>query len=770
MANGIDPTQPKKFTYTLDIRGVDEEVLFNSPDGWLKTNIKYARSKTYGGLLRSLTLPLKFVLKGAYLLRREFYTYGLLAKVNIIINKLNPINWRYGLFYLGKIDFSKFIDDQVTNVTVNAIEKDITIQIDAYDSTPYAIPLNVTAAVDVRLTPLQLGEIADFIVNTTPDFRSDAFFQVSIAQNQQLGINPSVQNTGFLAQRPGQFTPTQANFFYIARTNTKVRINSPLLPDGTVDPNGIQTSCNSGRFQFNIYKSDGTLVKTLYETPVLGVTTQQNFGFDFSLNVNTGDRLFFYILRTAGTINSFQGVNIQTGTFAMTYFTSSPPTHCKGLRASYIYDYLINIMNGPENIPVVTRSVLLTTTFKNLVITCSNSILTSQLDTLYQAGDDLQIGGSYLVLGGSVTYVLPNGTTHLYHINNTFTAIVGYPTFTTAIDQDGFVRQISVNPQIILSFRDFFQSIYSLMCGQCALGLDQGVLCLEELSYFYRTGTKTIDLGDNVVTNSFKLEPNLDFAFNTIDIGYNDQQYDAINGSQEVNSKQTYITLLTNPINKLNAISAIRADPYGIEGIRTIPGYGNVPSGQVNTSYVNSAASKSNNDAWFIYLKDNLETGQTYYQPLTVAEGCISYSGIDASYYNWKISPKQNLLRGGNFLASVFDKMKGYTIFLSSALKNTNMVTVDLTGKRVAEGEPINISDLGQQLFLPYYATIATGLEFNAQELIDVSPYGLIWFMYEGVQYKGFINEISIDGGQNSAQSFKLLISPDFKTSDMIKF
>lgn len=773
MANGIDPVNPKKFKYTLDIRGVDQVVLFNSPDGWLQTNIKYTRSKVYGGLLRSFTLPLKFVYFGAKLLRREFYTYGLLARVNLLIEKLNYKDWTYSQLYLGKIDFSQFLDDQVESVTVNSAPKDITIQIDAYDSVEYAIPFpNDNNTIDVKLNPLTLGETASLIVNTTPDFRANAFFQTSIASNQQLGINPSVQNSGFLAQAPPVLDDTQVNFFFLSRTdNNKVRISTPVDSITNIaDPQGIQTSCSAGQWQFNIYKSDGTLVKTLYTTPVLSTTTQQNFGFDFSVTLNTNDRLFFYVKNMAGIGfgSGPPGVNIQRGAISLSYSTISPPTYCKALRASYVYNYLIDQMNGQENPVVITQSNLLNIELKNLAITCSNSILTSQLDTLYQAGDNLQIGGSYVVLGGQITYVTGAGITRSYNVNDTFTAIVGFPTFTTTLLADGFVRQISVNPQIILSFKDFFQSIYAVKGAQAALGLDNGVLCLEDLSYFFRQGIMTLDLGTEITANSFKLTPNLDVAFNTIKVGYQDQQYDAINGSQEVNSEQVYTTNLTTPVKELNLISPIRADAYGIEAIRTTPGFGNVPTGQVSSFYVNTAASKSDNDVFFLWLKDAPETGHTHYQPLTVSGGTMSFSGVDPSYYNWVLSPKQNLLRGGNYVASVLDKMKGYQIILKSALKNANMVTVDLTGRRVAEADPVNISDLGAQIFLPYYVTVNTGLEFNAQELLDGNPYGEIWFTYGNVKYKGFINEVSVDEGQNTSQDFKLILTPGNKTSDFI--
>src|SRR5665213_874991 len=98
--------QPNKFKYTLDIRQVEEDVLFTSPDGWLQSNIKYVRSKLYGGVVRSFTLPIKYVERGAVLVRREFYKYGLLARVNQYIYESDPATWLYMQLFFGKLDFS----------------------------------------------------------------------------------------------------------------------------------------------------------------------------------------------------------------------------------------------------------------------------------------------------------------------------------------------------------------------------------------------------------------------------------------------------------------------------------------------------------------------------------------------------------------------------------------------------------------------------------------------------------------------------------------
>ncbi|MDB5288522.1 MAG: hypothetical protein JWR05_3471, partial [Mucilaginibacter sp.] len=253
--------QPNKFQFILNIRGVDTEVLDNAPEGWLNTAIKFTRSKVYGGLFRGETLPTKYVTKAAMLLRNEYYKNGVVAFVKNIIKLQNPFTWAYNPIYQGRLDFSTAVDD-LTSFTVNSISDDFSTQLTANDAIDYAIPMDVPEAINLELTPLALKEQADIIFNTSPDFRANAFFQLSVVNNQQNSVNSSVQGTGFLAQVPPVFDDTQTNFFYIARRTTNVHLTG-----------SISSSVSSGHYQFNIYKTGGALVRTLADV-TYGITTQ----------------------------------------------------------------------------------------------------------------------------------------------------------------------------------------------------------------------------------------------------------------------------------------------------------------------------------------------------------------------------------------------------------------------------------------------------------------------------------------------------------------
>jgi hypothetical protein len=250
---------------------------------------------------------------------------------------------------------------------------------------------------------------------------------------------------------------------------------------------------------------------------------------------------------------------------------------------------------------------------------------------------------------------------------------------------------------------------------------------------------------------------------NTLKVGYRDRQYTALNGYSEVNSQQNYITSLVTPKKEIDLQCVYRADPYGIEEIRV--------------SQNDTAASRSDNDTFMVWKKPNPENTVPfiYYHPLRTeglminpTNGQPMITGVDPSYYNWMLSPKRNLMRGGNYLASIFYNMKGYKITLSSALKNTALVTTDVNGLRVAEADPIYISTLPAPLFIPIYATFKPGLPSNALAMIDSVPYGFITFTYNSIQYKMFADTITVDVGQNTEQEFKGLLTPGNDITQLI--
>lgn len=129
----------KDLKFILSYREVTID-LDHSPSGWDDTLIKYERSTKYWGLIRSFTIPLKFVLEGAELLREAFYNDGIEAEVKLEIQKLNRLSLEYYSAYVADLDFSSFNDsDNLVEITV--IDGGASKYIKANEGTTYDVPV-----------------------------------------------------------------------------------------------------------------------------------------------------------------------------------------------------------------------------------------------------------------------------------------------------------------------------------------------------------------------------------------------------------------------------------------------------------------------------------------------------------------------------------------------------------------------------------------------------------------------------------------------------
>lgn len=798
----------KKFKYFFDIRGIETHELDNAPDGWRDTIIEYNRSKEFNGVFRSLTLPYKFVKNAAFLCRREYAKYGLMAK---IIQRIELGDGRngYSEIYRGRLDISTKQDTE-TGFTVSSKTADFSANIDAYGGQKYSLSLEDGKYVE--LTPIKLNETATLIISGPPDgiLHADYFPPIRVVNNQVNSVDPTVYNVDYGQLRNPSFAET-GSFFYKARVDGNLYIKGSgqvapvyLFGGGTV------------RITLDIVDAAGIVRYSLLDRTISssGSPTVVSIDINVVLPLVHGDTLFIYS-RLYETETPEIGLLINALQLDLSYQTITPATMCKGLTLSQIFGKLLQQMNVSDNSgplqPIPYQSYLFDGLLKDIVVTSSDSIRSAQGsiyvegNTLFQGiylvlsgtanynggtyttgqqftytpsatsftgdgiiekitaiyagvtynpGDTLQAGGTYLAEGSNITY-----NAVVYTPGQSFKYVLGQDTFTAA-DSHGFVKQIAADPQLVITFKQLIQTVKSIMGGNFAFGVDklagnpQGLPFIEGMSYVFRDGNALVDLGN--VDKEWKSFPAVDLLYNSIKAGYEDQQYDAINGQQEVNSTQYYGTDLLNPVAELDLIAAWRADCLGIETARV--------TGQ------DTAASRSDNDPCMIWINPTpvSNTPFIYYKPLGL-EGVISMTGVSDSYYNYFLSPKQNLLRGGPYLASIFYNMKGYQIKLTGYEKNVSLVTVDLNGRRVAERDPINIADLPKPYFIPEYCQVNKGLTTDVMNMLDINPYGEIRFTVNGKQARAFINDVKVDIGKESVQELKLLLTSNNNLMDFVR-
>lgn len=678
--------QPKQFRYTLIVAEgtqTTDYVLPNAPIGWEESLIKWARSPEYYGMIRSFTVPLKFVLDGAWILRTQFYNHGLSSSVKIKIEEVDLSTWAYSLVFEGEIDFSTF-SDGIDQVTATIMEGGLSAMIKSYENVKYTIPLDVADAIDLEITPLKLQERAQWTF--TPSTSRELY---SIAGLQWVNQNYSPQSNQL--DRPPQDSP----FTILSRDATSspfqtsitgkqfytANLDGDIVLSGNVKGSIHNNSGASATYVMIVYRSsDNSVVGTILSHAMSGASTFA-FDQDFSITVSmlVGEMLWittgFSTIPSGDFTNAGWDIDTVTDTtknvLNATYFVGSPATTAKAIRPKYLFGQLIKKMNADVAFPV--QSSLLDT-WENLLITSGNAI-----------------------------------------------------------------RGLS-DPTLITSFKDFFQSINSVL--NCGFAIQSGKAVLEAKSYFFNPLFPPAIIAGEV--KDFNLDVYEPYIYNSLKIGYEDQKFTTIiNNLDEVNSTQVYSFPIVRIQKELNLISVYRADAYGIEDARITP--------------VDSSNNNQNNDVFMIKA---IEYDPGLYRPERT-EGYISLTGVLAAetYYNWDLSPHRNLLRHGDFLHSILDKFNTYINF-ESALKNAKMDVVDLAGVRTIEDSNINIQTLPDKIFLPYLMTITTKLPKNMLTVIDAFPNGYIRSEYLDSNQDGYIIDASVDISKNSERELKLLLTP----------
>lgn len=122
------------------------------------------------------------------------------------------------------------------------------------------------------------------------------------------------------------------------------------------------------------------------------------------------------------------------------------------------------------------------------------------------------------------------------------------------------------NPTLISSFSDFFTSINA--CFNAGFGIENNKAVLEAKSYWFKSLLKASDVG---AIKSFKVELYEPYVYNSLKVGYPDQQFSTIiDNKDEVNSTAFWSLPIIRVQKELDLLSIYRADAYGIEDVRIL--------------------------------------------------------------------------------------------------------------------------------------------------------------------------------------------------------
>jgi hypothetical protein len=163
---------------------------------------------------------------------------------------------------------------------------------------------------------------------------------------------------------------------------------------------------------------------------------------------------------------------------------------------------------------------------------------------------------------------------------------------------------------------------------------------------------------------------------------------------------------------------------------------------------------KSDNDVFMIHIEDNPQPDGTWKLDRFYnagATGLITPSTV----FNLYLTPARAIRRNGNYIRSLFYKLDHKYLKFQTTDKNDQVVAGGIT-----ENADIQIASLDAPLFSCNYLEFETKVPINLLELLKANPLKAFTGTWAGFSFVGIPEKISVQPGDNGAQTYKLLASP----------
>jgi len=315
---------------------------------------------TYWGLMRSMALPLEFVLDGRQILRTAWYTDGVEAEVLIEVEQLDRRTYKYRPIFKGDLDFSE-AEDLKDYFSIPLMEGGATKRIKAYESTKYEYALTGTGTVEMILPGVAFTEQSTNIFNGefTPD-RSRFIPSSSVIQPFVAGI-VEVQST--LYQNVGDASFSSSDNWF-ARN---IGVNAQQINiSGRIKGLSISFFGNS-RLSIRIVNQSNVTIQTIYNNQTSANPILIEFNFEFNHFLSPGEKLFYYVRAE----DTGARIAIGEGEFNINYGSKSDPTPCRGITGLELFKRIVSKVSPGTS---AVSSLLGSDEWKNLIFTSGNAI------------------------------------------------------------------------------------------------------------------------------------------------------------------------------------------------------------------------------------------------------------------------------------------------------------------------------------------------------------------------------------------------------------
>ena len=321
------------------------------------------------------------------------------------------------------------------------------------------------------------------------------------------------------------------------------------------------------------------------------------------------------------------------------------------------------------------------------------------------------------------------------------------------------------NSKLNTNFKDFYESMNNIFNTSLIYDKINDYCYLESKATVYDNSTSVLNLGE---ISEFEIIPHTQDLFSKLEASYKNYDYDSVNGKDEFNTLNEFLSPLTAVSTSLNLAKTYRADMYGIELTR------------LNLTGKTATDSDSDNDVAVIHIENTVAgqiplglpgAGQDYYELYRDSALLISNIYSPQTAFNIFFSPKRCLLRQGYYLRSLLygndSELIKYQISSKNNYLGLKMLTND-AGNVIDEGADILISTLDDIIFKPTIFEFKTKVNNSLDSIMNATPYQLCSFTFKRNTYYGFFIKSSLQPAFNETQKFRLLCAPQTDLTNLI--
>lgn len=593
----------------LTAEGVPSHLKY-SPDGWKGTLIKYARNVKYLGLTRDYTVPMIFVKDGARIIKDFFWRFGRNAILYFVIKKLNRTTFPdfYDDYYVGELDLSKASHDK-DSIKVQVVEGGLSKLLKANENTKFEIPIDTDPEKKVLyhdgLTFVQKVEyyVSDGMLVSN---NGQHTLQAEINSSEQLN---AVSQLGAVSANRAHF---KNNNELLAQNNYVVKTSANATEMTITFDIGVTVDLADG---IPVFPGDGgRLLARVFND--LGVATDGIVLKDYG----SGATLYQHH-RLTGSVTFT--VPPYSRVFICNFFTVGGTIASSSVSEAVFWFYDNNV-NDFIRIDYTARYKPSLVEFLT-PITLFNRIVEKITDGMYSVKSDF-----------------------LLSLND------------LAITSGPALRKYKAPAVIKTSLSDFFKSLQRYGIG---LSVENEMLVIEKHDYFFKKDV-AFDLG---VVDDVEIVVAEDLVFNTLKVGYPNQEIDKVNGRDEFNVTLQFKAPENRIIKELDLVSIYRADMYGIEITR------------IDLLGKDTTDNKADNDTFMINVSKGATITYYYGAFKTQVNSGQYFISIPAVLYDLEIGSKITI-SGASSNNGI------YTI------ENTSYLIVGYTTIRVTE--PVTNADL----------------------------------------------------------------------------